>query len=263
MSYHMDFEYLSKSFLMKLDISPLHAYHYMTAEVKKDTPAMKFGRCYHAAIAGEKYAIIDESQRPEQDKTMASNANKAWKREIEERAQLEKLDIITADEHLEIMSMIEAIEANEIVRKINAFELKQEEVFKAEVNGRKLKCKPDGLQIGRGKDKENLIIDWKTCTDIHPKNIMWDVPKYGYDVQAALYCDVISAIHGGESNMLFIFQEKSAPYDVLPVLVKQDSDSMTYGRDRYQRYYDKARECMTTGEWPGVASNYSEKIMIL
>ena len=261
--YHSDYEYLSKSFLTKFDLSPLHAFHYMTAEVKKDTPAMQFGRVYHSAIAGEKYMILDEAMRPEPEKTMASNMNKAWKAEILATAEATKQDIITAEQHIELSAMIEVLRQNEIVRKINAFALRQEETFKAEVNNRKLKCKPDGLQIGRGVDKSNLIIDWKTCATIAPRSILYDFPKYGYDVQAALYCDVISKLHGGKSNMLFIFQEKESPYDVLPVLVQHDSETMLSARERYQRYYDKAMECFASGEWPGVASHYHEKILIL
>ena len=263
MTYHNDYQYLSKSFLAKFELSPLHAYHYMTSEVKKDTPAMQFGRVYHSVIAGEKYAIIDEAQRPEPDKTFASKLNKEWKESIIQTAKNQKLDIVSAEDHIEIMGMIDILRANEIVQKINAFELRQEETFKAEVNGRKLKCKPDGLQIGRGENKANLIIDWKTCQTIAPRSIMYDFPKYGYDVQAAVYCDVISKLHGGESNMLFIFQEKDAPYDVLPVLVNADSETMQYGREKYQRYYDKAMECFDSGVWPGVASHYHEKILVL
>jgi hypothetical protein len=78
--------------------------------------------------------------------------------------------------------MIEQLKSNSIVQQINAFDLLQEEAFRAEIDGYKIKCKPDGLQIGRGANNENLVIDWKTCNNIHPKAIQYDFIKYGYDV---------------------------------------------------------------------------------
>jgi hypothetical protein len=259
-SYHKDFEYLSKSFLTKFSLSPLHAFEYMTAE-KKDSEAMRFGRVYHAVIAGlnDEYCIFDPELRPEPDKTFASTLNKTWKAEIEANYN----DVISKEDHDEILTMLSRLKENEIVKKINAFSLLQEEPFRAVVEGRKIKCKPDGLQIHRGKNNENLIIDWKTCTSIHPDSITREVVKYGYDVQAAMYCDIISEINGGETNMLFIFQEKSAPYDVLPVLVNACSYTMEAGRAKYQKYYDEAVQCFASGVWPGIASKYMDKCLIL
>jgi len=159
--------------------------------------------------------------------------------------------------------MIERLKQNEIVKKINAFSLLQEEAFRTEVEGRKIKCKPDGLQIHRGKNGENLIIDWKTCASINPDKITRDINSYGYDVQAAMYCDIISTINGGETNMLFIFQETQAPYDVLPVFVNSGSYTMEAGRTKYKRYYDEAIECFASGVWHGVANKYPDKCLIL
>jgi hypothetical protein len=80
MNYHTDYEFLSKSFLTKFELSAAHAEAYMKGE-KKDTPAMLFGRIYHASVAGlfDQFSIIDPEKRPEPDKTMASTLNKAWK----------------------------------------------------------------------------------------------------------------------------------------------------------------------------------------
>lgn len=260
-SYHSDYEYLSKSFLTKFALSPLHAYEYMTAE-KKDTEAMMFGRIYHAIIAGlhNEYFILDVSKRPNPDKDFKDTANKLWKAK---ELQNVTVDIITKPDHDEILTMLSRLKENEIVKKINAFSLLQEEAFRTTIEGRKIKCKPDGLQIHRGKNNENLVIDWKTCTSIHPDSITREVVKYGYDVQAAMYCDIINHINGGETNMLFIFQEKSSPYDVLPVLVNANSYTMEAGRAKYQRYYDEAVQCFASGVWPGIASKYFDKCLIL
>jgi hypothetical protein len=62
---------------------------------------------------------------------------------------------------------------------------------------------------------------------------------------------------------MFIFQEKTAPYDVLPVLVQWDSDTMNEGRNKWRNYYIKARKCFETGIWPGVSSKFPEQCLIM
>jgi hypothetical protein len=232
-------------------------------DTPQDSDAMRFGRIYHAIIAGEtdSFVVFDTDKRPEQDKTMASNLNKAWKDQVMTDAG--DRDICTAEEYAQFLAMIERLRENEVVQQINAFDLVQEEAFKAEIDGYKVKCKPDGLQVARGANKENLVIDWKTCTSVHPDKIRYDMIKYGYDVQAALYTDIISELNGGESNFMFIFQEKTAPYDVLPVLVMSYSEVMKVGRNKWRNYYISARKCLDSGIWPGVADQFKEKCLII
>ena len=262
-NYHKDYEYLSKSFLQQFSISPAHAKHYM--ENPPDTDAMRFGRIYHAMIAGavSEFALFDPAQRPELDKTFGSKLNKEWKETFILAAEKNGIDICTIEEHEQITSMISKLRDNEVVQQINAFDLVQEEAFRTEIDGYKVKCKPDGLQIHRGTNKENLVIDWKTCTSVHPDKIRYDMIKYGYDVQAALYTDIISETNGGESNFMFIFQEKTEPYDVLPVLVMSYSEMMKDGRNKWRNYYIQARKCFETGVWPGVADQFKEKCLII
>ena len=259
--YHNDYEYLSKSFLTKFELSPAHAYHYMTSD-KTDSEAMCFGRVYHAMIAGQtdEFIVFDPENRPELDKTFGSKLNKQWKDDFYKSADV---DIVSIDDYNQISFMITKLQNNDIVQQINAFSLVQEEAFRAVVDTYKIKCKPDGLQLARGAKKENLIIDWKTCQSIHPDKIRYDIVKYGYDVQAAMYSEIISAIHSHESNFMFIFQEKSEPYDVLPVLVTHDSTTMREGKNKWRNYYIQARECFEKNSWPGVANRYDAKCLIL
>jgi len=259
--YHKDFEFLSKSFLTKFQLSPLHAYHYMTAE-QTDTDAMRFGRAYHAIIADQmdEVVIFDPVERPEPDKNFGSKLNKQWKEEI---FSIPDKDIISMEEYLIIKKMIAQLQLNEMVQQIHAFELVQEEAFRTVIDTYKVKCKPDGLQIGRGENKENLIIDWKTCTSVHPDKIRYDIVKYGYDVQAALYSDIITEIHGNESNFMFIFQEKTEPYDVLPVIIPSESEVMYDGRNKWRNYAIQARKCFDSGVWPGVAGGFMNNCLII
>lgn len=258
MDYHKDFTHLSKSFLIQFEKSPLHAYHYMNSK-RVPTPAMIFGQAYHAYMDGsfENLFITDTiiCESIGGSKPRATNAYKEW-------VSQQTKQIISEQDLAEIKAMREQLEKTEIVKRINAFNLVQEQPFYAEIDGYKVKCKPDGLQLNRGKNGEHLIIDWKTTDDL--KYIERTIIKYGYDVQAALYCEIISKLNEGkETNMLFIFQEKSAPYDVLPVLIKWTGDTMFNGKRKWREYAQQAKQCFETNIWPSAGDLLIDKCIIL
>jgi len=257
--YHKDYEYYSKSLLVQFEKSPLAAFTYMN-EKKEPTPAMIFGQAYHAIIDGSfKDSFVSDKEIYDSIGGKSPRSTNAYKEWV---ANQDKLIIQFNDIEVLKLMMLQ-LKQNEVVKKINAFELVQEQPFKAEISGYKVKCKPDGLQIGRGKNGENLIIDWKTTDDLSEYSIKRSIIKFGYDVQAALYCEIISKLNNdSETNMLFIFQEKNAPYDVLPVLVKWDGETMQFGRDKWREYAALAEMCFSTNVWPGVASKYSENLLI-
>jgi len=258
--YHKDYSHYSKSFLVQFEKSPLAAFTYMNEE-KESTKAMDFGRAYHAAIDGTfKDTFVSDKAIYDEIGGKSPRATNKYKEWIAEQTK----EVIQFESIETIKTMILELQKNEVVKRINAFDLVQEMPFYAEISGYKVKCKPDGLQIGRGKNGENLVIDWKTTDDLSEYSIKRTIFKYGYDVQAALYCEIIAKLNNDtETNMLFIFQDKNAPYDVLPVLVKWDSEIMQIGRDKWREYAAKADECFKSGVWPGVASKYNENLLIL
>ena len=76
--------------------------------------------------------------------------------------------------------------------------------------------------------------------------------NYGYDVQAAFYCDGWRAIQGREPKaFLFIAVEKSPPFDVVIHEIELDSPEMELGRSKYRAALDRLRDCIETDEWPG------------
>jgi len=255
-NYHSDYEYYSRSFLTKFEKSPLAALHAMN-EKKEPTPAMLFGSAYHAYMDGtfERDYVTDLEicLTIGGAKPRATNAYKEW---VAAQTKI----IFSIDSLAEIIKMKAQLEQNSVVKRINAFDLVQEEPFRAIVDGFKIKCKPDGLQLNRGKDGEHLIIDWKTTDDL--KYLKNNIIKYGYDVQAAMYCDIISQLHGGESNMLFIFQEKNAPYEVMPVFIKAGGEMMAEGRRKWKQYATLANECFLKNHWPAASDMLIEKCLI-
>lgn len=93
------------------------------------------------------------------------------------------------------------------------------------------------------------IYDFKTCEDATPEACLRSILNYGYDVQAEHYRAVWKAATGEDRDFVFIFQEKSAPYEVTLVRLSGSFRHMA------ERRAAKARamwaECTATNNWPG------------
>lgn len=251
--YHKDFSFWSKSFLVNFLNSPLAAKGYMNEE-KKDTPAMNFGRAYHLACEGKKVDVYDQKNRPDLKHSMSAMKNAAWLEELKKDHET----IISFDELQVINDMIDQLKKNETYKKIAKFSPKQEEPFMTVWKGYKLKCKPDAILESRA-----LIIDWKTIDDISERGIFMNMRKFHYDMQAAHYCEVLGNIKKVKHNFLFMFQEKKAPYDVLPVLVRYNSETYKRGLDKLRVCCERAEKAFTTGIWSGAASKFDNGILEL
>lgn len=252
MNYHKNQDHFTRSYLVDFLKSPLHAKTQLEAE-DTATPALLFGQAYHALIAGtffQDFYVLDEANRPEPDKTMASNLNKAWKAEI-----AAKHTIISQDDFERLLAMKTQLESNEYVKRMNAFQFNQEIVICAEIDGYKLKCKPDCIIRER-----SLLVDWKTTTDLPVNEYQAErlVRKYNYHFQAAMYCEVT-----GMDHFLFYFQEKSTPYDVVPVLIRKGSPLMQEGADLWRYCARMATECRKSGKYEGVASLLTDNCITL
>jgi hypothetical protein len=75
------------------------------------------------------------------------------------------------------------------------------------------------------------------------------VMNYGYDVQAAHYLDTWKAATGEERRFRFVFQEKTAPYELC--VVELGSDSLTMARKKVARAREIWRLCLEDDHWPG------------
>lgn len=243
-NYHKSQEYFTRSYLVNYLISPLHAKTELEAE-ESSTPALLFGQAYHALLAGsfhQDFFVLDEAMRPEPDKTMASNLNKAWREKLSSGVQ----KAITLSDFQKMERMKAEMHKSEYVKRMNAFAFTQEEVIQAVIDGFKVKCKPDCMLPER-----KLLVDWKTTAELPINEFQANrlVRKYNYHFQAAMYCDIT-----GMDHFLLFFQEKVEPFDVVPVLIRKDSPLMQEGRELWKHCAKKATECHLKNEWLGIAS---------
>jgi len=93
------------------------------------------------------------------------------------------------------------------------------------------------------------IYDFKTCENASPDACQKAVLNYGYDVQAEHYRQVWRAATGEDRTFRFIFQEKTAPFEVC--VIELGEDSLFMARKKIARARDMWRICLRDGHWPG------------
>jgi hypothetical protein len=105
-------------------------------------------------------------------------------------------------------------------------------------------------------DPTQPIYDFKTCEDATPEACLRSVLNYGYDIQAEHYRAVWKAATGEDRDFVFIFQEKSAPYEV--TLVRLSGSFRHLAERRAAKARAMWAECITTNNWPGYPVGMNE-----
>lgn len=241
--YHAKEEFINASGLKT--IIKRSPFHLVNCEQKEPTPAMLFGTAYHDYVLEEnlfhaRYWTLDTSLRPEADKTMASNKNKAWKEEMELMNAGKQL--ISEEDLQKLATMKKALLANPTIA---AFLLNGEAElshYHQDFEGAKVRVRPDYL-------KPKVIVDLKTCEDASPEGFARQCHNFGYHIQAALYMDVLESIYGTSRKFVFICQEKTFPFAAQAYAA---SDSLIeQGRYEYTLALETYKRCLASGEWPG------------
>ena len=282
--YNLPNTWVSQSSLKCFIKSPLEYKHQFVDGHSSwtTTPNMALGSLVHCLLlepllVEQQYFVYDESQRPEPDKTMASNLNKAWKAALEGGARESGTTIVSQDVYAKGDAMLQVVCNNE-----NAVEyffpnddythvytdLTELPIFwKNDCSELALKSKLDKLLIDPASGKA-IVVDYKTTSASNSQEFSWSVKKYGYDVQAAFYEDAARAYlelnYPGitfDITVLFIPQRTTAPYQVLGVL-QLDQQTLRAARDRYERALQELEGCLHTGVWEsnnGVETLYLSK----
>lgn len=106
--------------------------------------------------------------------------------------------------------------------------------------------------------KLNVLVDYKTSSDISPNKFKWTIKDYGYLLQLAHYQTGLKTTLGLESlpGVLIIAQETSAPYVCQVYSVKQeDIDSVHAVRRNVLEEY---KNSYASGVWRGYSSEVLE-----
>jgi hypothetical protein len=238
-AYHAMTDYVSKSYLKKLDKCPAAA-----RVPQEDTPAMAFGRASHVYLLEGPEMFFQECA------VLPSGINKRTTAGKEEWAQFEAANqgktLVSGDDFLKLVEMKKALNAHPFASKLLAEGVSEQSVFwqDAEINIL-MKCRPDRIPDG-GK---GVLVDLKTCACAGEYEFCRDVVKYGYAMQAAIYLDGLNAVTGNEYDAFcFIALCKEPPYQTEVYIL--DAVFIQYGRDEYKRLLRIEAECRRTGIYP-------------
>jgi hypothetical protein len=105
-------------------------------------------------------------------------------------------------------------------------------------------------------DLENrTIVEIKTCASADPDDFPSTVRRYGYDISAVQYIDLVAQATGtspDEWTFLFALVEKGDPH--LTHVTQLDSEYLAIGARARRKGIDRYLECERTGVWPGYST---------
>lgn len=235
--YHADREYLSKSWLDKLAISPAKLKSSLD-EPDEQTLAMEIGSMTHAYILEHEEFEKRYAVQPKFDgRTTEGKAQKAvWARQ-----NIGKKPI--TEDYMEMLQcMKQSVFAHRNAGKLLSDNGEAELSVYAELEGVKCKCRLDWLVM------KGIIVDLKTTEDASKTGFSKSVWQYRYMVQHAFYMDICKAACLEITDFIFLAVEKSKPYQV--ALYKLDDESVNIGRDMYKKQLELYKSCVELDSWP-------------
>lgn len=216
-------------------------FHYMEEHPDdNDSPALLFGRAYHKMML-EPYDFDKEFiVAPKVDKRTKEGKD-TWNKFL---AEAEGKDVIDEETYEKLLEMQKTLYATPFCRKLLYGE--HEKSIFWEDNDLVHKCRPDSYgHIG----KQGICVDLKTCASAELEQFMKDAIRYGYDIQAAHYCEGLKAEFGEDFKFVFIAQEKTTPY--LVNILEADEYFMKSGEETRKILLEDYKECLKRNEWKG------------
>lgn len=212
--------------------------------------ALDFGKAAHMLLLGEegfseRYALRPDQYEDEKGnwKPWSGNSNvcKAWLKTQEEANR----SVITKTEIDHIKNIAEALSQKEAIR-LGILNGRIERSIFAKRNGIWLKNRPDVIPNDGGD-----FVDLKTAASVDDDSLSKAIFAHGYHIQAGFTRMVVREVLGEEAfaSFTFVFVEKTAPYDVRVVTLK-DAD-IDLGEAQARIALDTLERCIRLNEWPG------------
>jgi hypothetical protein len=99
-----------------------------------------------------------------------------------------------------------------------------------------------------------IFADYKTCRSADPDDLRKSIADYGYHQQAAWYCEGIRALGiCPNPTFLFVFQQKTPPYLITPVVL--DQTTLDWGAALNRKAKAIFAHGLRTGQWAGYADD--------
>lgn len=235
-----------RSDLWKLNRSPKH-FRYAQENPVDQTAAMTFGSAVHAAVLTPRtfkkdYVVADFDARTKEGKALKQQAIDAGK------------TLLTKDQFEQISGIVKAIRSNQYAKRLLTGKHETAHFWVDPETGEKCKCKTDcETDIG----DVHYVVDLKTCGNADMDEFVRDAVKFGYFMQAAMYCEGVKCHTGKDSVFVFVAVEKDPPYAVNILACGEDEMRLGMNGDKYGRVMgfrqlmDLYHECRIRNKWPG------------
>ena len=238
-------EGISSSELKQIAKSPAH-YKYWKENPQEDTASLLFGRAAHKYVL-ETYDFYNEFAVSPLFDRRTKEGKAQW---LLFQDQNEGKDIITQDQFEQIEAMRNAAYATPFVSKLFSGEKELSFWGVDEETGLTIKCRPDCLTEWNGK---HILVDYKTAQDVENMKFFRDSIKFSYDLQLAMYRDILKQNTGHDYMAVIIAQEKTAPY--VTNVFQLSEAYLEGGAEVYKEMLRVYKECSESGVWHGYMKN--------
>jgi hypothetical protein len=214
--------------------TPAHYYAYKTGQiVREETRALVIGTLCHLAVLEPEQLPTAFAVRPA-GLDFRTKDGKAWKEAQRDKPILDETEAAMLD------GMSKSVAAHPAACALLDGAQREVSLFKEHRTGLRLKGRLDVLGNG-------YVADVKTAEAGDAGGFAAAVFKYGYHVQAAMYCQL-----AGVERFSFITVEKVAPFAV--AVYDLSAKALQVGLNSLNYALDTIALCEEAGEWPAYAS---------
>jgi len=208
---------------------------------KQPTPDMLAGTALHMAILEpERY---ERTYAPKPDIKATTKAGKAAVLEAKSGGK----ELLARLDYDGFREMAERIRGSAFYAKFLSNAVTEASWFYEHHSGRRLKARTDIWLPDL-----NLIVDVKSVNNLNALKFYRSAKDYGYDAQAAYYCDVVAGVTGQPvQGFIFLVVERGEDRGIRAFMA--GPRLIDRGRKLYKNWLSQWLYCEATGVWPGHA----------
>jgi hypothetical protein len=223
--------------------SPAHYRYSLSEEARAENDKKSYfivGRLIHAALlepekVKDQFAVCDVSSRntKEYHKVRAIESERGRSVVLTSEFDMANKVVAAAQANPTVMELI-----SKCAPEISAV---------AKLGDVLCKCRMDGFI-----KEDGHVFDIKTTSE-DATAFPYNVAKYGYDVSASFYVDILLEAELDVKRFSFIVIEKNPPYGIR--IYDMTEEFIVYGRAKYEGALAKYKECLKSGIYPSYDMN--------